>query len=79
MHAVGIIAASALLALTFLGGEMLQIAMGVPRAVTALIQGLLLFYLLICDAFIQYRLRWRPSALAPAFNRKPGHSLAQEA
>lgn len=79
MHALGIIAASALLALTFLGGEMLQIAMGVPRAVTALIQGLLLFYLLICDAFIQYRLRWRPSALAPAFNRKPEHSLAQEA
>lgn len=59
MHGLGIIAASALLALTFLGGEMLQIAMGMPKAITGLFQGLLLFYLLTCDAFIHYRLRWK--------------------
>jgi len=57
MHALGIIAASALLALTFIGGEMLQIAMNMPKATTGLFQGLLLFYLLTCDAFIHYRLR----------------------
>jgi simple sugar transport system permease protein len=64
MHALGIVAASALLALTFLGGEMLQIAMNLPKAVTGLFQGLLLFFLLTCDAFIHYRLRWRGPATA---------------
>lgn len=64
MHALGIIAASALLALTFMGGEMLQIAMNMPKAVTGLFQGLLLFYLLTCDAFIHYRVRLRRPALA---------------
>ncbi|QJD57473.1 ABC transporter permease [Pseudomonas sp. gcc21] len=59
MQAVGIILASALLALTFMGGEMLQIAMNMPKAITGLFQGLLLFYLLTCDAFIHYRLRLR--------------------
>jgi simple sugar transport system permease protein len=59
MQAVGIILASALLALTFMGGEMLQIAMNLPKAITGLFQGLLLFYLLTCDAFIHYRLRLR--------------------
>ena len=36
---------------------MLQIAMNMPKAVTGLFQGLLLFYLLTCDAFIHYRIR----------------------
>ena len=45
-----------------LGGEMLQIAMNMPKAVTGLFQGLLLFYLLTCDAFIHYRVRLKPSA-----------------
>ncbi|QSP95359.1 ABC transporter permease [Marinobacter salinisoli] len=62
MHALGIIAASALLALTFLGGEMLQIAMNMPKAVTGLFQGLLLFYLLTCDALIHYRVRFKRRA-----------------
>lgn len=59
MQALGIVLASALLALTFMGGEMLQIAMNLPKAITGLFQGLLLFYLLTCDAFIHYRLRLR--------------------
>lgn len=62
MNALGIVLASALLALTFMGGEMLQIGMNLPKAVTGLFQGLLLFYLLTCDAFIHYRLRWRSLA-----------------
>ena len=51
MHALGIVVASALLALTFIGGEMLQIAMNMPKAVTGLFQGLLLFYLHDCCEF----------------------------
>lgn len=65
MHPIGIVAASALLALTFLGGEMLQIAMNMPKSITQLFQGLLLFYLLISDAFIHFRLRFKPAAPAP--------------
>jgi simple sugar transport system permease protein len=66
MQAVGIVLAAALLALTFMGGEMLQIAMALPKAITGLFQGLLLFYLLTCDAFIHYRIRIRraPKAVA---------------
>lgn len=60
MRSAGIVVASALLALTYMGGEMLQIAMNLPKAITGLFQGLLLFYLLICDASIHYRVRWRP-------------------
>ncbi|BES69442.1 ABC transporter permease [Marinobacter nanhaiticus D15-8W] len=66
MKAVGIILASALLALTFLGGEMMQISMNLPKAMTGLFQGLLLFYLLTCDAFIHYRVRWIGSRPAVA-------------
>jgi simple sugar transport system permease protein len=62
MHPLGIIAASALLALTFLGGEMLQISMNMPKSITQLFQGLLLFYLLISDAFIHFRVRLKPAA-----------------
>ncbi|MGP4843011.1 ABC transporter permease [Marinobacter sp. 1Y8] len=65
MQAVGIILGSALLALTFLGGEMMQIAMNLPKAMTGLFQGLLLFYLLTCDAFIHYRLRWNAKSVKP--------------
>lgn len=65
MQAVGIVLASALLALTFMGGEMLQVAMNLPKAITGLFQGLLLFYLLTCDAFIHFRLRWRSTRPVP--------------
>lgn len=77
MHALGIIAASALLALTFIGGELLQIAMNMPKAVTAMFQGMLLFYLLTCDAFIHYRIRLRRPALAASATSVP--TAAQEA
>lgn len=60
MRAIGIVLASLLLALTFLGGETMQITMNLPKAMTGLFQGLLLFYLLACDAFVHYRIRWRP-------------------
>lgn len=64
MHPLGTVLACALLALTFLGGEMMQMTMGLPKAVAGLIQGMLLFYLLACDLLIGYRLRWR-STRAP--------------
>lgn len=67
LHPLGICGAGLLLALSYLGGENLQIAMGLPQAVTGVFQGMLLFYLLACDVLIQYRVRWgRPRLVGGA-------------
>ena len=58
LHPVGIVAAGLLLALTYIGGEMAQIAMSLPSATTSVFQGLLLFFLLASDVFVDHRLRW---------------------
>ncbi|WP_210395867.1 ABC transporter permease [Motiliproteus sediminis] len=57
LHPLGVTIAGVLLALSYLGGENLQIVMGLPQAVTGVFQGMLLFYLLACDVLIQYRVR----------------------
>jgi simple sugar transport system permease protein len=36
--------------------------MGLPKSMTGVFQGLLLFALLACDTFIHQRLRWVPKA-----------------
>ncbi len=58
LHPVGIVLATFLMALLYMGGEMAQIELGLPLALTSLFQGLLLFYLLACDVLIGFRLRW---------------------
>jgi len=55
MHPLGILLASCLLGLTYLGGEMSQIELGLPKSITGVFQGMLLFYLLACDLLISYR------------------------
>lgn len=59
LHPGGIVAASIVMALFYIGGELAQSRLGLPAALTGVYQGLLLFFLLACDTFIQYRLRWR--------------------
>ncbi len=54
---VGIVIASLLMSLLYLGGESAQIALNLPSAITGLFQGLLLFFLLGADVFINFRLR----------------------
>jgi simple sugar transport system permease protein len=51
-----ILAASLVLALSFIGGENAQVTAGLPRAVTGVFQGLLLFFLLACDLLVRFRL-----------------------
>ncbi len=53
----GILLASLLMALLYLGGEALQISQQLPLAVTGVIQGMLLFFLLAADALTLFRLR----------------------
>ena len=60
LHPVGILFAGLLVALSYLGGEAIQIELGLPLAVTGVFQGMLLFFLLGCDVLIRYRLRIAP-------------------
>ena len=62
LHALGIIAAGFLMALIYLGGEAAQVALQLPAAITGIFQGMLLFFLLGADAFVDNRLRRRPAA-----------------
>jgi simple sugar transport system permease protein len=57
LHPVGITLAGLLMALIYIGGEMAQITIGLPNAITGVFQGLILFYLLSCDVLIRYRIR----------------------
>src|SRR5687767_1692155 len=57
LHPVGIVLASLLMSLLYLGGESVQLSLQLPSAVTGLFQGALLFYLLAADLFVAYRLR----------------------
>lgn len=57
LHPFGILIAGLLLALSYLGGEGAQVALGLSDQATQAFQGMLLFYVLACDSFIYYRLR----------------------
>jgi general nucleoside transport system permease protein len=57
LHPVGILLASLLMSLLYLGGESAQMGLALPSAVTGLFQGALLFFLLASDVFINFRLR----------------------
>ncbi len=64
LHPLGILAAGLLMALSYIGGENTQVVMGLPQAVTGLVQAMLLFFLLASDFLVRYRLRVvRPAAL----------------
>jgi general nucleoside transport system permease protein len=55
LHALGIVIASLLMALLYLGGEAVQVSMQLPKAVSLVFQGLLLMFLLGCDVMVNYR------------------------
>ena len=56
LHPVGILLAGALMALTYIGGEIAQSQLGLPSAAIQLFQGMLLFFLLAIDVLTNYRL-----------------------
>lgn len=70
LHPVGVVLAGLLMALTYLGGETVQIEMGLPVAMTGVIQGMLLFFLLASDVLILYRFRFFPSRQKKTGERK---------
>ncbi|MGI9509679.1 MAG: ABC transporter permease [Geminicoccaceae bacterium] len=57
LHAIGIVLGGLFLSLLYLGGESVQLTLGLPAAVALIFQGILLFFLLASDFLIFYRIR----------------------
>ena len=64
LHPVGMVFSALLMSMLYIGGELAQSRMGLPKSLTGVFQGLLLFTLLACDTLIAYRLRWAQRAPA---------------
>jgi ABC-type uncharacterized transport system permease subunit len=56
LNALGILFASLVMALFYVGGEQAQQYLNLPSAMSRVFQGMLLFYLLAADVFVTYRL-----------------------
>ena len=50
LHPLGVVLSALLMSMLYIGGELVQSRLGLPRALTEVFQGLLLFALLACDA-----------------------------
>jgi ABC-type uncharacterized transport system permease subunit len=66
LNPLSIIFAGFILALSYLGGEGVQITYGVSDQIGRVFQGMLLFFVLACDTLIFYRIRIIRSAAAAA-------------
>jgi simple sugar transport system permease protein len=64
LNPVGILLAGLLLALTFIGGELAQLMLGLPAPSIQAFQGMLLFFLLAIDVLANYRVKWGREAAA---------------
>ena len=64
LHPVGVVFAGILMSMFYIGGELAQSRLGLPKSLTGVFQGLLLFALLACDTMINYRVRWLHAPLA---------------
>ena len=58
LHPLGMVLSAVLMSMFYIGGELAQSRLGMPRSLTGVFQGLLLFTLLACDTLVNYRLRW---------------------
>lgn len=58
LNPLGVIVAGLLLAVSYIGGEGVQIELGISDKTTQVFQGMLLFFILMCDTLILYRLKW---------------------
>ena len=58
LHPVGMIFSAVLMSMFYIGGELAQSRLGLPKSITGVFQGLLLFTLLACDTLIAYRIKF---------------------
>lgn len=59
LHPVGMVFSAILMSMFYIGGEYAQSRLGMPKSITGVFQGLLLFALLACDTLVAYRVRWQ--------------------
>ena len=58
LHPVGVVFSAVLMSMFYIGGELAQSRLGLPKSLTGVFQGLLLFSLLACDTLMAYQLVW---------------------
>jgi simple sugar transport system permease protein len=67
LHPIGVVFSALLMSMFYIGGELAQSRLGLPKSLTGVFQGLLLFNLLACDTLMSYRFKWtRPLSAPPA-------------
>jgi ABC-type uncharacterized transport system permease subunit len=66
LHPVGMVFSAILMSMFYIGGELAQSRLGLPKSLTGVFQGLLLFTLLACDTLIVYRVRFIAPLARPA-------------
>lgn len=59
LHPVGMVFSALLMSMFYIGGELAQSRLGLPKSLTGVFQGLLLFSLLACDTLVNYRISWK--------------------
>ena len=62
LHPIGIVFSALLMSMFYIGGELAQSRLGLPKSLTGVFQGLLLFSLLACDTLIAYRIKIKQGA-----------------
>ena len=72
LHPVGMIFSAILMSMFYIGGELAQSRLGLPKALTGVFQGLLLFTLLACDTLVAYRIRWGAQKASAAISAVKG-------
>ena len=72
LHPVGMIFSAILMSMFYIGGELAQSRLGLPKALTGVFQGLLLFALLACDTLVAYRIRWMAKKAGSAISAVKG-------
>ena len=58
LNPIGVLLAGIVLAISYLGGEAVQVELGMSDKTARVFQGVLLFFILACDTLIRYRVRW---------------------
>ncbi len=57
LNPIGVLFAGVLLAISYMGGEGVQVELGISARTTQVFQGMLLFFILACDTLIRYRMK----------------------
>jgi simple sugar transport system permease protein len=74
LNPVGVVFSSLIMSMFYIGGELSQSRLGLPKSLTGVFQGLLLFALLACDTLITSRVRFggpRPASRPDAASAVP--------